>query len=367
MLDPALDPEVDRAPPSDLNLVDGCARQLGAAAEAARGRDPLGAQMITKAKDALAAALERPAVVAAFADSFSHPKMVAARLEAPTPEHLDRASNDMLRIFRALKDQYGAAEMRDILAALQKLDGPTPWDTFYVAQGRPDQALMPLFGCWNAEPLGLGPIDGVDPGWSAGDQALFYPVGGYALFAEASSVVVAQSLADGLAIDAALQGRMSCSVVVASAPDGVWDVCKDIRAALVNRAALATPAERETPSLVVALAPAVGPDSPAVKLMIQEAPANGASIVRPSVAASGDDASWSQMTPDAIAESVRSAAVSSRPRLQDAAAVHDERFDHGVGFREDVSALRASQREAIDAPAAEISISAARRSAGRRI
>jgi hypothetical protein len=275
----------------------------------------------------------------------------------------------LLGVYKSLLDQDAAFEMHMVADFMHPLQGPTPWDTFFTAPGNPDQALMPLYGCKTPNVLALGPIEGGDQLQSAGGQGLFYPVGGYERFAEATTVVVAQNLADGLAIDAVLKGDESCAVVVASGPDGVLDVCLDMRQSLVSRAAIQEPDEREAPSLIAALAQADGPDSLAVRRMVQEGPENGASIVRPSVAPSQHAASWPQMAPETIREMMSSAEWPSRQKLEIAAEGPDERLDHGSGFRESVRELRASTREAISARTEEAPAQAEKqaRTASRRI
>ena len=348
--------EADRPALSDLELVNRCIRQLNEAVEVEDIQKPSWAEMVATANNDLSSAADRPAILAAFADSFSHPQMVAARLAAPTPDNLGLAIDELSRIRAALVDKTAAAEMLDAVEPLQRLDGPSPWDTFYADPGDRDGALMPLHGCQTPDVLGLGPIAGGDQQQSAGGQALFYPVGGYERFAEATSVVVAETLVDGLAIDAALQGDMTCAVIVASGADGVLDVCADVNQALVNRAAISAPTEPEALSLVAALGQSDASESEAVKRLAQVSPLNGTSLSRPSATPSEETASWSQMAPEAVLESVRLAQESSRRRFEEAAAEPDERLDFAEGFRDQVRELRASTREtrlarSLDTPA----------------
>jgi len=342
--------QADPAALSDLELVNRCIWQLNAAAAFEQDRESKQAELITRAKGDLAAAVERPGISAAFADSFSHPRMVDVRLQDPTSDNLDAALEELFRIKSELIDQRAAVRARETVGGLQRLDGPTPWDTFFAIPGDPDKALMPLYGSRGPEALALGPIEGGDLLRSDGGQALLYPVGGYDRLEAASTVVVAQTLADGLAIDAALQGRPAWAVVVASAPRGLVDVCFDINQALAHRAAVAAPADRESVALVAALSRAGAPDSEAIKRLALEGPRMGTAIIGPSAAPSDDTAAWSKMTPDAIAESLGSAGAWSRRRLEDAAARPDERLDHGSGFREGIRTLRESTRETPPTP-----------------
>ncbi len=337
--------DADRPALSDLELVNRCIWQLNEAAAVEDAQIPSRADRITTAKGDLTWAIERPAISAAFSDSFSLPQMIAARLAVPTSENLDQAIDELCRIRAALMDQHAAVEILDAVEPLQRLDGPSPWDTFYADPRDRDGALMPLHGCQTPDVLGLGPIEGGDQQQSAGGQALFYPVGDYERFAEATSVVVAETLEDGLAIDAALQGDTTCAVVVASGPHGVLDVCTDVNLALVNRAATAAPTEREALSLVAALGQSGASESKAVERLVQEGPSTGTFFSRPSATPSEDSASWSQMAPEAVLESLRLAQASSRRRFEEVAAEPHERLDFAEGFRDQVRELRASTQE----------------------
>lgn len=345
--------DTDRALLSDLELVGRCAIQLSRAAEPDADEE-LFAHIIAQATGDLKAIQERPEILEAFADCFSHPAMIAARLEAPTEDNLDAATDMMIEVYRSGVDRAAAWEAHLAADFSRPLQGPTPWDTFYAGADKPDQALMPLYGSKNRHVLELGPIEGGGPLRSEGGQGLFYPVGGYERFEAATSVVVAQNLADGLAIDAVMGAYSHCAV--ASSPEGVADVCFDINQALVARAAIVPPGERGAPSVVAALANGGVQDSEGVKRLLQEGPPMGTDIVEPRAAAAGTATSWSNMTSDAIESSVRSAQLVSNGRLEDAAEDRDEHLDHGPGFREMVRELREEVRE--EAPALKADVPA---------
>jgi hypothetical protein len=340
--------DADRATLNNLELVSRCAIQLSNASEPDADPDFF-ARVIAQATEDLKALQERPEILEAFADAFSHPAMIAGRLESPTEANLEVASDVMRDVYRSLVDRSAAWEMHLAGDFFRPLKGPTPWDTFYVGADKPDQALMPLFGSRNDQVLSLGPIEGGGPLRSEGGLPLFYPVGGYERFESATSVVVAQNLADGLAIDAVMGAHNNCAVVVASSPEGVADLCVDLNQTLVARAAIARPGERGDPSLVAALTHAGAQESDAVKRLLLEGPRMGTDIVEPRALAGAAVASWPDMPREAIDSSVRSAQLVSNGRLEDAAEERDERLDHGSGFRESVRELREKVRD--DSPA----------------